>query len=346
MVRRLVRDFGPLATGLDLSFTSDLPQDAGLSSSSALVVATALAIADANQLDRDPRWQAAIPNRESLAGYLGAVENGRAFGPFSADGGVGTQGGSQDHTAILCSRPGSLIQVSYDPVRIERAVPFPAGYLLAVGVSGVVAAKTREALRLYNGLAETAGELLQQWRAETGRDDQSLYAALSGAPDAVARLRNQLAGHPAQSRLEARLDQFAAECFSIIPEVGNQLELGDVAGIGPWIDRSQAGAESGLGNQIPETVHLQRSARRLGAAAASAFGAGFGGSVWALLREERLEEFLDDWARDYRAAFPVPAQQSRFFSTAAGPPADCPSSSLTANSPATRLVPGQKRPCG
>jgi galactokinase len=321
VVRRLARDFGPLNTGLDLSFTSDLPQDAGLSSSSALVVATALAVTDANDLTRNPRWQSAIPDRESLAGYLGAVENGRAFGPFAADGGVGTQGGSQDQTAILCSRSGQLIQVGFDPVRFERAVPFPAVYGLVVGVSGVVAAKTREALLRYNGLAETAGELLRLWRAATGRIDPSLFAALNSAPDAGNQLHRQLAGHPEQSRLEARLDQFSAECFSIIPEVGDRLARGDAAGIGPLIDRSQAGAESGLGNQIPETVHLQRSARRLGALAASAFGAGFGGSVWALVADQDLEQFQESWREEYVARFPVSGAQSSFFITRPGPPA-------------------------
>lgn len=321
VVRRLARDFGPLEVGLDLSFASDLPQDAGLSSSSALVIATALAVQDANQLHLRPEWHAAIPDRESLAGYLGAVENGRAFGPFPADGGVGTQGGNQDHTAILCSRPGSLLQVGYNPVRVERAVPFPTGYRVVVGVSGVVAAKTREALLLYNGLAETAAELLHQWQTATGRREPSLFAALNSAPDAVNQLRQQLVGHSQRDRLLARLDQFSAECFTIIPKVGDLLERGDTAGIGPLIDRSQAGAESGLGNQIPETIFLQRSARRLGAVAASAFGAGFGGSVWALVVEQDLEQFQESWRAEYVKSFPVSGSDSSFFITWPGPPA-------------------------
>ncbi|MDQ5840242.1 MAG: galactokinase, partial [Chloroflexota bacterium] len=98
VARRLARDFGPLTTGLDFDFSSDLSQDAGLSSSSALVVAVGLALADANRLQERAAWREVIPDREALAGYLGAVENGWAFGTFAADGGVGTQGGSQDHT--------------------------------------------------------------------------------------------------------------------------------------------------------------------------------------------------------------------------------------------------------
>jgi galactokinase len=86
-------------------------------------------------------------------------------------------------------------------------------------------------------------------------------------------------------------------------------------------DASQWAAETLLGNQVPETVDLARSARRLGAVAASAFGAGFGGSVWALVEQRACEAFLVQWAGAYRSRFPQHAGASRFFATAAGPPA-------------------------
>ncbi|HEU5219683.1 MAG TPA: galactokinase family protein [Gemmatimonadales bacterium] len=322
VARRLCRDFGPLYVGLDFSFHSDLPQDAGLSSSSALVTAVALALIDANALEDNPAWRAVIPTRETLAGYLGAVENGWAFGRLAADGGVGTQGGSQDHTAILCSRAGMLMQYGFDPVRFERAVPFPAGHVLVVAVSGVVAAKTREAMALYNGLAETAGELLRIWQEQRGGPPaRTLYAAITGRRGAALTLRGWLAGHPRQRVLEARLDQFAAECEEIIPAVADLLNQGEVTGLGDLIDRSQRGAELGLGNQVPETIHLQRSARELGAIAASAFGAGFGGSVYALVAEELVEEFTGAWSKDYLETFPAQQGRARFITTRAGLPA-------------------------
>jgi galactokinase len=321
VARRLARDFGPLTVGLDLSFTSDLPRDAGVSSSSALVVAVAVAVADANRLPKQPAWLAVIPDRQALAGYLGAVENGLGFGPFQPDGGVGTRGGSQDHTAILCSEPGMLLQYGFDPVRFERAVPLPAGHQLVVAVSGVVAAKSGAVMGLYNGLAESAAELLNVWRTRAGREDPTLFAALSSSPDARRMLEAWLAGHPGREALAARLDQFAAECFEIIPAVGDLLLRGEISGLGELVDRSQLGAERGLANQVTETVHLQRSARRLGAIAASAFGAGFGGSVWSLAPEERSAEFAAAWEADYLVTFPEQKGRARFFRTAAGGPA-------------------------
>ena len=321
VVRRLARDFGPLEQGLELSLASNLPRDAGLSSSSALVVGIALAVAELNRLGDQPSWRAAFPDREALAGYLGAVENGKVFGPLAADGGVGTMGGTQDHTAILCARPDMLCQYGFDPVRFERAVPLPAGYGLAVAVSGVVAAKTREALALYNARAEAVQRLLEVWRQGTGRDDPTLYAAIVSEPGASVRLAGMLRDLADAGRLSARLAQFTAECEELIPAVGDALARGDVAALGPLVDRSHAGAERGLENQVAETIELQRSARRLGAVAASAFGAGFGGSVWAMVELTQVAEFLHRWSASYLEAFPVHREHARFLSTAAGGPA-------------------------
>jgi galactokinase len=329
VVRRLARDFGPLECGLELAFASDLPRDAGVSSSSALVVGVALALASVNRLDETTSWRAAFADREALAGYLGALENGKAFGSFGADGGVGTMGGTQDHTAILCARPGMLCQYGFDPVRFERAVPFPAGYVLAVGVSGVTAAKTREALTLYNVRAEAVKRLLEIWWSRTGRNDATLHAAVTSAPDAAARLAGFLAAQPDGEPLQARLEQFTAECEAIIPAVGDLLERGETSGLGSLVDRSQAGAERGLDNQVAETIHLQRSARRLGAAAASAFGAGFGGSVWAIVELNDAGEFLERWKTDYLSKFPQRARSSEFLLTLPGSPAQAEDSKLS-----------------
>jgi galactokinase len=320
VVRRLARDFGPLRRGLELAFASDLPRDAGLSSSAALVIGVALAVASVNGLEELPRWREAFLNREALAGYLGAVENGKAFGDFPGDFGVGTLGGTQDHTAILCARPGKLCQYGFDPVRFEREIQFPTSYLLLVAVSGVAAAKNREALGLYNARAEAVATLLELWQHRTGRLDPTLHAAIASDAGARIRLAGFLAEHPDGERLRARLEQFAAECEEIIPAVGDALQRGDFAGLGPLVDRSQTGAERGLENQVAETIHLQRSARRLGAAAASAFGAGFGGSVWAMVAESQADSLRQDWERDYLAAFPARAQGARFFTTRPGPP--------------------------
>ena len=331
VVRRLVRDFGPLRRGAELAIAGDLPRDAGLSSSSALVIGVALALAGMNRLEERPAWRAALPDRESLAGYLGAVESGKAFGGFAADFGVGTLGGTQDHTAILCARPGALVQYRFVPVHFERAVPFPPEAVLAIGVSGVAAPKQREALAGYNARALAAERLLAIWQRETGGTEATLFAALASEPGARERLRALLRGDPDEAALAARLEQFAVECSELVPGAGEALRRGDWSGLGTLADRSQAGAERGLGNQVPETVHLQRSARRLGALAASAFGAGFGGSVWAMLPRAAGTDFLARWEADYRGAFPARRAAARFFTTVPAPAAaELPAAALRA----------------
>jgi len=316
VARRLARNFpgSPALRGADLAFASDLPRAAGLSSSSALVVGVFAVLADVNQLDRRPAYVSQIHGMEDLAGYLGAVENGATFGAFIGDAGVGTQGGSQDHTAILCSRAGVLRQYSFCPVRHERDVPFPTGWSLAIAVSGVAADKTGGARERYNRASQAVAAMLEAWRAATGRNDASLAAALASGTDAPERLRRLV-----DPSLRPRLEQFIAESEEIIPAAGDALARGDFPALGALVDRSQRLAEENLGNQVPETVSLARRAGELGggAAAASAFGAGFGGSVWALVETAAGPAFLERWGEDYRRSFPAPAARAEFFLTGA-----------------------------
>ena len=330
VVRRIARNFpGPLR-GADIAFASDLPPAAGLSSSSALVVAMFLALSELNALGAHDEYRRAITTADDLAGYLGAVENGASFGPLSGDRGVGTFSGSQDQTAILYSRPGALVQYSFAPVRFERTVPLPPAHVFVIGASGVLAEKTGAALDLYNRQARRVHALLDRWRAATGRPDATLADVLVSSPGALDKLR-AIVRDPAlrgaandgfdQTDLLTRLDQFAMESRHIIPAAGDALEAGDLAALGELVDRSQRGAELLLGNQVPETFHLARSARTLGAVAASAFGAGFGGSVWALVPKGEAEKFLECWLDNYAGAFPEPASRATFFVTGAGPAA-------------------------
>jgi galactokinase len=308
VARRLARDFPRRWRGADIEFTSDLPRDAGLSSSSALIVACYAALADVNDLGPFAG--------EDLAGYLGAVESGAAFGAYPGDHGVGTTGGSEDHVAILLSRPGELGRYRFCPVRHEGQVPLPEDYRLVVAVSGVAASKTGAAREHYNRASRQAATLLARWRQATGQAAPSLAEALRSGPGAADDVRRLVAGEPA---LLDRLEQLLAESEEIIPAATDALRRGDLAALGPLVDRSQALAERCLGNQVPETIFLARAARELGATAASAFGAGFGGSVWALVPDTGSDDLGRRWARAYGNAFPGRAHRAEFFATRAGP---------------------------
>ncbi|HXE61042.1 MAG TPA: galactokinase family protein [Gemmatimonadaceae bacterium] len=325
VARGIAANFGGPLRGADIAFWSDIPHAAGVSSSSALVVTTFLALGAVNRLEERPAYRAAIHDTDGLAGYLGAVENGLDFGALRGNAGVGTFGGSEDHTAILSARPGAVAQYRFCPVTFERAIPLPPGVTFVVGASGVQAEKTGPALHRYNDVSRRLSTALDCWRRSTGRTDPSMGTALASAPDARARLLAVLgetrgAAYPPESLVE-RVAQFDDETNHIIPAAGDALARGDLATFGAQVARSQAGAERALHNQIPETIALVRLALDMGAAAASAFGAGFGGSVWALVDTSHADEFCRRWGDAYRAAFPAAAPRAEFFVTRAGPPA-------------------------
>jgi galactokinase len=324
VARRLARNFpDPPLQGADIAFASDLPRASGMSSSSALMVGTYLALAAVNDLEHRPQWRENIDGGESLGEYLGAVENGQSFRSLEGDKGVGTFGGSEDHIAMLCCRGGTLAQYSYCPVHFERSIAVPAGYEFAVASSGVKAEKTGGAMEQYNRASRLAGAVAALWRKATGRSDPHMAAAIHSGAGAAGAMRALLAkaqgGEWPADELRKRFEHFLAESEEIIPSAGDALSSGNVHSFGRQVDRSQKLAETLLGNQVEETIHLARSARELGAAAASAFGAGFGGSVWALVRAEEAGELLARWVRRYHEKFPECAGRSTFFLTKAGP---------------------------
>ncbi|NLE38333.1 MAG: galactokinase [Pirellulaceae bacterium] len=325
VARRVARNFAGPLRGAEIAFASDLPPAAGMSSSSALLIGMFLAFDAVNRLAQRPEYRANITDLTDLAGYLGTVENGQTFGSLAGASGVGTFGGSEDHTAILCGRAGHVSQYSYCPVRFERAVPIPPTHAFAIADSGVAAEKTGSAMHRYNAASKSAAALVELWRKASGDELPNLASVLESSPEAAERLRDivRTSRHPDFDAvtLLARLEHFATESNQIVPTAGDALATGDLKALGDAVDRSQAGAERLLGNQVPETAFLAAVARRLGADAASAFGAGFGGSVWAMVEQAKMSVFLTEWQKAYQSSFPGPASKARFFATTAGPAA-------------------------
>ena len=288
-----------------------------MSSSSALIIAIFMVLRAVNQLEHDPVYRQVIRSREMLAEYLGAVENGRSFGPFAGDHGVGTLGGCQDQTAILCCAAGILSRYAWCPVRAEGEIPVSADVVFVLAYSGVSAEKTVRALGLYNAVSLAAVKIVELWNASRGRADRTLGDAVASSPQATQEIRALLSSE--SGRLTDRFEQFLSETYEIVPRAADAIARGDIAAFGAQVARSQLGSEKLLGNQIEETIALVRLAREHGAAAASAFGAGFGGSVWALARSDSADKFLHEWRDAYRAAFPGAAANAELFLTAAGP---------------------------
>lgn len=308
--RRLCRDFGDQTLrGADIAFASDLPAAAGLSSSSAIIVAFFLALVSLNRLHQSAAFSRSIQTLEDLAHYCGCIENGSGFRSLAGDAGVGTSGGSQDQTAILCCRAGVLSQYGFAPVTHEADVAFPPGHALVVLNSGVVAEKTGAAREKYNATSRKVRTLVDLWNRATGENRATLADIVRSGAAADVRLRQVLeAGGElpfAREELIARYEQFVEESERIIPRAAAALAGGDLQSFSQLVQASTAAAVGKLCNQVRETVELVDAAFSAGARAASPFGAGFGGSVWALVSTDGLPEFVASIQHHARDVVPV-----------------------------------------
>jgi galactokinase len=284
-----------------------------MSSSSALVVAVAAALIRLARVHDRPEWQRNVPDARAEAGYYACLENGMSFGELSGDAGVGTHGGSEDHVAIVCGLAGRLSAWRFVPIAYVDDASIPEDWQFVIASSGVAARKTGEAREAYNRLSHDAAELLQVWNRHAPTAP-SLRAAMRSAPDAAARLESLLRSPD----LARRLSHFLRE-DARIPEAVDAFRAADVSRLSALAAASQADAEQLLRNQVPETVDLARSARALGAFASSAFGAGFGGSVWSLVPAADARPFAGRWLADFRRRYPHRSAAVTFLARP-GPP--------------------------
>ena len=310
---RLARNFPAAPLGADITLASDLPSAAGMSSSSALLVAIATALVRVGGLERRPEWRANIGGTRDAAGYFACIENGSSFGTLAGDAGVGTHGGSEDHAAILTAVPGQLSAFAFVPMRPLGVYAVPEHWRFVLAPCGIRAQKTGAAREAYNRLSAGTRTLLELWNAAAAQPAPSLAAALGTESGNIERAeatmralvsRSQIPDWPPDA-LARRLDHFIRE-DGRIPAAVEAFRTADADRVGALADASQADADTLLGNQIPQTIALARAARRLGALASSSFGAGFGGSVWALVDRDRADAFSREWHPEAFVAVPGP----------------------------------------
>jgi galactokinase len=305
VARRLATNFPGSPLGADFVFASDLPPASGMSSSSALVVAISAALVRIGGIEDRPEWRANVHGTLDAAGYYACIENGLGFGTLAGDAGVGTHGGSEDHAAILAAMPGQLSGFAFVPMRFIGSAAMPAAWRFVLSPSVVRSAKIGSAKGAYNNLSRAAQVLLEIWNASEPRA-ASLGAALAtGQTETLRQLvrATSIEGWPPDV-LERRLDHFIRE-DARVPAALDAFRAADAEKLAALSDASQAEAASLLGNQVPETIALARTARELGAFAACSFGAGFGGSVWALVDHD-AEAFASRWHAGAFIARPGP----------------------------------------
>lgn len=261
----------PPPGGCELLVAGNLPAAAGLSSSSALVVASAMLFAS-DPMDR-----------------LGLAEQTRAAEHY-----VGTRSGGMDQATALLGQAGHALRITFRPLQ-ARPIPVPAGLAVVVADSGVRADKGGAAQQAYNDRVQQCALAAAAMGALPG----GLLADVPGAererraraiPDAVLAARAGFVFAEA-----ARVDAAAAA-----------LAAGDLVALGALLDRSHAGLRDEYQVSHPAVDALVDVARAAGAAGARIVGAGFGGCCIALCRVERAEELARTLRQAGAAdAFPV-----------------------------------------
>jgi galactokinase len=315
VVERLTRNFPGAQLGANIVFGSDLPRAAGMSSSSALIVGIASTLVRLSGITDRDEWRRHVRDRLDEAGYYACIENGRSFGTLEGHQGVGTHGGSEDHAAMLCGTAACVTGFAFVPMRKLDTLRVPDGWQFVIASSGIAAEKTGAALTSYNRLAHGAGILLDLWNTHEA-PAASLASAMASSPYAARQLRtcierSQADGWP-RDALAARLEHFLREDARVADACS---AFGDMNAnlIAQLAASSQSDSEQLLANQVPETAGLVQLALEKGALAARSFGAGFGGSVWALVTRERASAFCDEWLLRYRQEFPSPQRPVVFL---------------------------------
>jgi len=171
--------------GMNLMVAGDIPIAAGLSSSSALVVAAAESAVLVNGLPVE---------RNDLAILCG---EGEWF--------VGTRGGFNDHAAMKFAERGKVLSVKFFDFAVEGIVDFPPECHLVICDSGIKARKSENTRNIYNAkvtayaMAKALlrkdnprwGPLIEHFRdvspSRLGASLSELYRAISNLPRKLTR---------------------------------------------------------------------------------------------------------------------------------------------------------------
>lgn len=269
VARRLHRD-GITAVGWDGLVVSDLPQAAGLSSSSALVVAAALATLDAAGT--------AVPTLE-LATLLARGERY-----------VGTASGGMDQAVSLGGRPGHALRIDFEPLRIEP-VPVPDAWSFVVAHSLERSEKSGAARQAYNLRGRQIREALDRLAREAGLD-----VARPGYPGLLEGYDVQDLVHAAREVLDAeRLARFRHVVTEAhrVEEAVAAMRAGDMARFGTLMDASHASLRDDYEVSTPALNQLVSLAKQAGARGARLTGAGFGGCAVCLCDEEEADAVME-----------------------------------------------------
>ncbi|HTY36522.1 MAG TPA: galactokinase [Bacteroidota bacterium] len=323
------------ARGFDAAIGGTIPESAGLSSSSALVVASALAFLAANQTEVEPG---------ALAELLARAERY-----------VGSEGGGMDQAVSLLAETGRALMIDFFPLTATPA-PLPGDIMFVVCNSLVRAPKSESVRYAYNSrviecrlatallariveekigrkipaarLADLSAKnlglepaILNSWAQEAIGGQplrlQEVARRLAMAPHAVetelCRLRDGsvLKEPPGGFRVWERYRHVVSEAERV-RQMADALSEGNLTGIGSLMNQSHASCRDDYEISCPELEALVSIALESGALGSRLTGAGFGGCTVSAVRRESLDQFLSGVEAGYYDGF-VNREGSRPF---------------------------------
>jgi N-acetylgalactosamine kinase len=317
--------------GFEATIDGDIPVAAGMSSSSALVVLSALVFLSANRLQLHTTAEGRLELADLLAG---------------AERYVGTQGGGMDQAISLMGLAGHAVKIDFFPLR-TRTAPLPQNYAIVVADSTIKAAKTAEALDKYNRrpiecrlaaavlkrifsercgrevpislLGDLKEERLAVTEAEIWRIADSALHKDPYTLEEIAGILGQSTEKTAALYCKRRDGSIFAEPADgfklrqryqhVIEEGGRveqsvrALEAGDITGFAELMNRSHESCRDLYEISCPELDRLVEISLEAGALGSRLTGAGFGGCTVSLVERKRVEAFIlqvvQDYYRDY-----------------------------------------------
>ncbi len=293
VAQEMARKFGDSMPGFDALVSSaaplGVPRGSGVSSSSALTVAVAVALA--HWVDWD--WQ------------------GSEMAQFCSDAEwyVGTRGGIMDQFIALLAQRNHALFLDCRPDATgefhSQAIPLPAGYRLLVCDSGVHHANVRGEFnarvaacragvallrQAYPGITHLRDvEAIDRAALEDWLPEETTVAALLAAGHDLGDLPNVPAAQPLRVRACCR--HVWSENRRVLAAV-DALNRDDIVALGALLNEAHASARDDYRISTPELEVLVEAARGVeGCVGARLTGAGWGGCIVALVHADAVDEF-------------------------------------------------------
>ena len=274
-VQALARTLDPL-DGFDGVIGSSIPIAAGLSSSSALVVAAARALLHVN---------GAHPKPLALAQQLAEAERY-----------VGTEGGGMDQAICLGAVAGTASRVEFAPLRLTpHAVP--PDWRLVVAHSLARAEKSGAAQQRYNHRTQECAAALAAVTAHLGLAGMSYRELVAARPPAELL----------EAGARALDDPVRRRYRHVITEVDRvtrgetAMARADLDAFGAVLSAAHASLREDFEVSTAALDELVQIATEAGATGARLTGAGMGGCILAAGRTDTVDRMLDELAARFYA---------------------------------------------